>query len=813
MALPKRYKPRTVEAEMQELWRDSGVYRYMPEDEQVFSIDTPPPTVSGNLHLGHIYSYSQPDFMARFWRMNDRNVFYPMGFDDNGLATERLVERRRGITAMQVGREAFVKACLEISEEAEEEYRALWEQLGLSIDWRYTYRTIDRNSQRAAQHSFLDLFRKGLVYRQEAPTIWCPTCRTAIAQAELDDLDHDSEFITLAFRLENEEILPIATTRPELLAACVAIFVHPEDHRYRFHIGRQASVPIYGQQVPIIEDRAADPEKGSGVVMCCTFGDVTDVGWWHVHALPLVQAIDADGRMTTQAGTLEGLYVSEARRQIIEDLQEAGLILDRQKISHSVRVHERCDSPAEFAVTPQWFIKILDYKEELLQAGEKIRWHPGYMKARYRAWVENLGWDWCISRQRHSGVPFPVWYCEGCGAEMVAEEDQVPLDPADSRPEGACRCGSSEFSPDRDVMDTWATSSLTPQIVGGWLNDEELYRSVSPFSLRAQAHEIIRTWAFYTIVKSHHHFGTLPWREIAISGWGLAPEGGGKISKSRGGGPMPPQEMIEKYSADAVRYWAALTGFGKDSIISEEKIQVGARLVTKIWNVARFSQRFLLDSHQTGEIPPLTPADRWLLSRLQRLVVNATEAFERYEYAIAIKETESVFWGEVADNYLEMAKKRLYDEDHPGRAGALFTLEHALSTMLKLFAPFIPHVTERVYQEMFADSDGPVSIHRSKWPVADSALIDETAEAAGEALKAVATTVRRFKSERSLSLGTELRRLRLSVDDPGLARLLESAKDDISSITRAATVEITPDHDSSLTIIMAESPVSAAVLL
>lgn len=793
MALPKRYNPKTVEPQLQITWQESGVYQFDPEsDAQVYSIDTPPPTVSGNLHLGHIYSYSHPDFMARFWRMNGRNVFYPMGYDDNGLPTERLVERQRGITATEVGREAFIQACLEVSQEAEKDYQALWQRLGLSIDWRYTYRTIDDVSRRTSQLSFLDLYRKGLAYRQIAPSIWCPTCRTAIAQAELNDQDRESEFITLAFHLENGQVLPIATTRPELLPACVAVFVHPNDERFSEYLNKEVIVPLFGQKVPLLEDPAADPEKGTGAVMCCTFGDVTDVSWWYKHELSLIEAIGPDGRLTEAAGDFAGLSVLAARRQIIQALDETEFILDRHAIAQSVRVHERCDTATEYVVTQQWFIKVLDFKDQLLAAGEQIAWHPSHMKARYRAWIENLHWDWCISRQRYFGIPFPLWYCDECGEIITVDEDQLPLDPSSRNPTRPCGCGSRSFTPEKDVMDTWATSSLTPQIVGKWLEDKELYRQVFPISLRPQAHEIIRTWAFYTIVKSHHHFDALPWQEIAISGWGLSPTGAGKISKSRGGGPMPPLEMIEKYSADAVRYWAACTGFGKDSIISEEKIQVGARLVTKLWNVARFSQRFLADYSPPTLSPPLSPADRWILSRLQRLTKGVTQLFHNYEFASAKNETESFFWRELADNYLEMSKQRLYDEDHDGRDGARYTLYHALLTVVKLFAPFLPHVTERIYQELFAPMEGEGSIHSASWPLANEASLDDAAELAGNALMEIATAVRRYKSEQNLSLGTELGRLQVEVHEPALADLLQEAAADISSITRAKQVEVGP---------------------
>jgi valyl-tRNA synthetase len=663
--LPKRYKPKTVEPRLQAFWQAAGIYHFAPEGAgPVYSIDTPPPTVSGHLHLGHVYSYSHTDFIARFRRMNGYNVFYPMGYDDNGLPTERLVERWEGIRATDVGRQAFIQRCLKVSKKAEADYEALWQRLGLSIDWRYTYRTIDELSRRTSQLSFLDLYRKGLAYRREAPTIWCPECRTAIAQAELNDLQRDSVFYPLAFRLAHNARLEIATTRPELLPACVAIFVHPEDGRFEGLVGKRARVPFFGQEVPILKDPGADPEKGTGAVMCCTFGDTADVTWWYTHRLPLQVAIDHAGRMTSSAGKFEGLPVQEARRQIAEALEASGELVDQRVIDQSVRVHERCDTPAEYAVMRQWFIRVLDAKDTLLRLGTQVNWYPNHMEVRYREWVENLDWDWCISRQRYYGVAFPIWYCEGCGEVMLAEESELPVDPVEQSPRRPCACGSTSFRPEEDVLDTWATSSLSPQIVGRWLKEPALYGKVFPFSLRPQAHEIIRTWAFYTIAKSQYHFDALPWANAAISGWGVAPEGSGKISKSRGGGPMSPMEMIELYSADAVRYWAASTGPGKDAIISEEKIQMGSKLVIKLWNVARFSQRFLTAYAPAGPVgdkmPNLSPADGWILARTQRLVRRVTDLFQRYEYSAAKSETEIFFWHDLADNYLEMAKVRLY---------------------------------------------------------------------------------------------------------------------------------------------------------
>ena len=791
MSLPKRYNPKTAEPRLQDLWQKQGTYHFSSQGSgPVYAIDTPPATVSGFLHLGHVYSYSQTDFMARFWRMNGHNVFYPMGYDDNGLPTERLVERQFGVSPRQVGRSAFAQKCLEVSESVEKDYEALWQRLGLSVDWRHTYRTIDAPSRRIAQHSFIDLHRKGLVYRADAPSIWCPECGTAIAQAELNDQDRESEFVTLDFRLQDGASLPIATTRPELLPACVAIFVHPDDARFRKVVGQRATVPLFRQRVPVLEDPAADPEKGTGAVMCCTFGDTADVAWWRAHGLPLVNAIDRNGRMTDAAGEFAGLQVKEARQQIVQALESRDLILGTRPTAQSVRVHERCDTPVEYIVAPQWFVRVLDFKQELLDAGEELTWHPPHMKARYTEWVENLSWDWCISRQRHFGVPFPVWYCASCGNPALAHDAQLPVDPNEQTPQAPCACGCNRFTPETDVMDTWATSSLTPQIAGRWLTDGDLSHRISPMSLRPQAHEIIRTWAFYTIVKSRHHFGTLPWKALAISGWALAPEGAGKISKSRGGGPVAPADMIDAYSADAVRYWAAGAGFGRDAVISEEKIQAGARLVTKLWNTARFSDRFLKGYRPPSERPPLSPADLWMLSRTHRLIQRATDLFRNYEYAAAKIETEGFFWRDLADNYLEMAKRRLYEEDEPLHGGARYALHRAILTAIKLFAPFLPHVTEEIYLGLFAEAEGQNAIHTSPWPSADERLIDDAAENEGEILVQIATAVRRYKSARSLPLGSELARLLVTATEPSTAQMLQRASADLISVTRAREVEI-----------------------
>ena len=833
MPIPKKYIPGEAEPKLQALWEKSGVNQFKANDERpVYSIDTPPPTVSGNLHLGHTYSYTHTDIFARFHRMRGENVFYPMGFDDNGLPTERLVEKKLGIRASQIDRQHFIERCQEESERVEHDYQDLWQRLGLSIDWRYSYRTIDHCACLTSQRSFIDLYKAGLVYRQEAPTIWCPECSTAIAQADVDDMQRESELVTLVFRQTNGDPLPIATTRPELLPACVAIFVHPGDERFLDFQGKIFQVPLFEQFVTVKADPAVNPEVGTGAVMCCTFGDTIDKHWWYTHQLDHIEAIDRQGKLTQAAGEFAGLPVSEARQLIKNRLDQNGFLLERQPASQVIPVHERCDTPVEILMSQQWFIRVLDYKEEFLAAGDKIDWYPKHMKNRYLSWVENLAWDWCISRQRYYGIHFPLWYCQACGEVILADEQQLPVDPTVDLPNQSCHCGSSDLIPEQDILETWATSSLTPQIVGRWLcadqeTNQPLFDQVFPFSLRPQAHEIIRTWAFYTIAKSHFHHNMQPWEDIAISGWGIAGEGMGKISKSRGGGPLPPLEMIERYSADAVRYWAASTGLGKDARISEGKIQLGNKLVTKLWNVARFSERFLIDFHPskgTTRDPDIlkskgfTPADRWILSRLQHLVHRASQLLENYDYAAAKSEIENFFWNEFADNYLEMCKQRLYTGDHEHAQAARFTLYTLLLTISKLFAPFFPYITESIYQGLFANPEGPDSgeldsIHLSAWPITNPNLQDEFAEQIGSMLIEIATAVRRFKSENNLSLGTELQRLQIATQDTHLADQLMDAKQDLISITRAKEIDIGSQLGPGLTSIMDAGNIQAGLVL
>jgi valyl-tRNA synthetase len=790
--LPNRYDFREVEPRLARFWELHNVYGYdRAGPGQHFTIDTPPLTVSGQLHIGHCYSYTQADVIARYRRMRGDHVYYPMGFDDNGLATERFVEKTIKHKAMEIGRNAFIDACLELTQQTEDRFETLWRRLSLSVDWRFRYSSISHDARRVSQWSFIQLHRQGLTYTQFAPTLWCPECQTAIAQAEVNDATLPARFVTMAFRLPDGDILPIATTRPELLPACVAIFVHPDDSRYRHLIGKTASVDsgaFSGASelaVPILADELADPIRGSGAVMCCTFGDSTDVRWWHTHRLPLRAAIGRDGHMTDLAGSYAGLTVQQARKRILNYLEETGQMISEEIIEHDVGTHERCGTPIEYLHTRQWFIRVLDQKERLLEAGRKMRWHPEHMRIRYERWVEHLQWDWCISRQRYFGVPFPAWTCRVCGETMLASLEQLPVDPQTTPPLVACACGSTDFEPEPDIMDTWATSSCSPMIIGRWIDDSAWFAQHFPASLRPQAHDIIRTWAFYTIVKSLYHTNDIPWREVMISGHGLSADRR-KISKSKEHNEVGPMEIMEKESADALRYWATTGRTGADSPLSPEIIATGRRLVTKLWNASRFAESRL--EHFTNGARPTTllPTDRWLLSRLARTIAGATAELDRYEYAAARAEVDRFFWSDLCDNYLELAKARLYSEAGAAHYAAQWTLYQALLSVLKLLAPFLPYITEELYQGLFRQWDGASSIHLARWPSEQPEWIDAEAEAIGETFLELLRQVRRYKAERGQSVGAELESLYISGRlQPAQRTSMEMAMADLKSATRA----------------------------
>ncbi|HEY3273998.1 MAG TPA: valine--tRNA ligase [Methanocella sp.] len=753
--LAKKYDPKEIEPRIQKFWEDEKVFKFDPDSKApVFSIDTPPPTLSGLIHMGHVFSYSQAEFVARYQRMKGCNVFYPMGFDDNGLPTERYVEKKYKVNIKDIGREEFVKLCLKETEIGGKSYRNIWTTMGISVDWSLLYSTINQRCQRISQRSFIDIFNMGRIERRNEPAIWCPLCQTSLAQADVEDSDERHSFLnTLRFKAADtgDELL-IATSRPELIPSCVGLIVNPEDERYRSLVGRKGITPLFNVEVPIFADRRVDQAFGTGIVMVCTFGDKTDIDWWRDYNLPLKISINPNGTMNANAGKYGGMTLGECRKQIIADLKEAGLLVEQQPITHVMNVHERCGTAVEYYVTPQWFIRILDLKDELLAQGEKLQWHPEHMKARYINWVNGLKWDWCISRQRYFGVPFPVWYCNHCGEAVVADESQLPVDPLVTQPLKPCpKCGGTAFEPERDVMDTWATSSISPLINSNWGEPASRLDKIYPMSLRPQAHDIIRTWLFYTVIKGYLHTDSLPWQNVMISGHGLDPNG--KAMHKSKGNVIEPLPIVAKYSADALRWWAGSAKLGDDMPFKEKEIVYGQKFINKLWNASRFVTMHL-QGYKPTEQPQLELVDHWILTKLNAVIRESTDSFETYEYSKAKTVVEQFFWGDFCDNYLEIVKDRLYSKDEArkdSREAALYTLYTVLLDSLKMLGPYTPHVTEEIYQCLFRDTVGEVSLHVSAWPKEDASWEDPAALALGNAAVQVISLLRQFKNSQSMA--------------------------------------------------------------
>jgi len=775
--IPDKYKHHDVEDKWRHRWEEWGIYRWDPTlpREDTFVVDTPPPTVSGSLHVGHVFSYTHQDLIVRFQRMTGKNIAYPMGWDDNGLPTERRVQNLLGIRCNpalpydpdwrpdpeggkrkeieEVSRRNFIEACGVVTAEDEKAFEHLWRHLGLSLDWSEQYATIDDHCRRISQLSFLDLVERGEVYNIESPTMWDIDFKTAVAQAEVEDRPRQGLFYDLRFGVEGGGELLIATTRPELLGACIAVVAHPDDERYQPLFGKFAITPLYGARVPILAAEHADPEKGTGILMVCTFGDAMDVEWWKSSGLALKQIIGRDGRILPATfgqepfasvdaaaaqrahDEIAGLFVSKAKKRVAELLTEGGslpgwdgaaLVGEPKPTDQTVKFYEKGDRPLEFVPTRQWFVRILEHKDELLAQGDKIEWHPAHMKTRYSHWVDGLNQDWCISRQRYFGVPFPVWYAVGADGEpdfarpIYADEASLPVDPLTDVPPGyeqGQRDVPGGFTAEPDVMDTWATSSLTPQIQSHWGTDEQRHERLFPMDIRPQAHDIIRTWAFYTIVKAWMHSGDIPWYHVVLSGWILDPDRK-KMSKSKGN-VVTPDDLLVEFSSDAVRYWAARARLGTDTTFDPAVFKIGKRLSTKIFNASRFVFMQLEGAVGNGEMPGIDsiaePLDLALVERMRSVINQATVAFESFDYATALQVIEENFWS-FCDHYLELVKLRSYaEDDSPGRRSALATLGWALHAFLRLLAPFVPFVTEEVWSWRFADGDHP-SVHTARWP-------------------------------------------------------------------------------------------------
>lgn len=776
MNLPENYNFKDSERKWVKFWGDNDIYRFNPKARgKTYSVDTPPPTVSGRMHLGHAFSYSQQDFVVRYRRMKGLNVFYPFGTDDNGLPTERMVERLKNVRSIDMPRDKFVRLCEKTIKEIKPDFVQDWKNIGMSCDFKTTYSTIDGHCRKTSQELFIDLFNKGLVYRRESPTMWCVECQTAIAQAELEDKELNSSFNDICFDVVGGKQIVIATTRPELLPACVCVFVHPNDKRYKGIVGKTARVPIFNQEVPIFADESADPDKGSGILMVCSYGDRFDVDAIQRKGLEPRVCITKDGRMNSLAGEYSGLGIKEARKRILEDLNKKGLLLNSRNIVHIVNTHDKCGTEIEFLMSKQWFIKLLENKDKLARAADRITWYPASMKSRYVHWVEGLQWDWCVSRQRHFGIPFPVWYCERCGRVIAAKESELPVDPFAVKKK--CRCGGAGI-PEQDVMDTWATSSLSPQVALNYAGDKGFdvsFKKMFPMSMRPQAHDIIRTWAFYTIVRGIYHFGKSPWDDIVISGHIQDPHGR-KMSKSLGN-VIELQAVLEKYGADALRFMAATSKLGEDMPYQEKDVAAGLKTVTKLWNASKFCISHLGDyKNYKGR---LKPVDRWFLMKLSEAVRACTDELEAYEYAKTRAEFELFFWRVFCDNYLEIVKDRLYNPERrgaDGRRSCQFALYNSLFAMLCLIAPIMPFITEEVYQLYFAERGGKKSIHICKWPKADK--IDANLLRAGDKMLEAVAFVRQEKSKRQVSLKTPVKVLHCGKE-------LKAFEDDLMAVTKA----------------------------
>ncbi|MFH1500878.1 MAG: valine--tRNA ligase [archaeon] len=750
----KGYNPQEAEPRIQKFWEKEKIFRFDPKSKsKIFSIDTPPPTVSGKMHIGHAFSFSQQDFIARYKRMKGFSIFYPFGTDDNGLATIRLIEKEKKVNSFNLGREKFVKIVLDtLEKELRPKYLADWKRLGMSCDFDIFYTTIDKHCQKISQRSFIQLYNTGREYRKRTPFFWCPECQTAIAQVEMKDKEQESQFVYMKFDTTLGRPIVIATTRPELMPACVAVHVNPKDKRYKDYIGEEAIIPFFNRKVKIETSEDADPDFGSGAVYHCTFGDMDDVEWLEKKKIKAIEVLNKDGTLNKLAGRYSGLKVREARKRIIEDLKKEGRIDKIEPITHAVKVHERCDHDIEILMTDQWFIKYLDLKKEMLEWGKKLNWHPEFMKVRFDNWVKGLKWDWCISRQRFFGIPIPVWYCKMCGEIITAAMGDLPVDPLKDSPKKPCpKCGSKAFIPEEDVLDTWATSSLTPQIAIE-LMPKDVQKKLFPMSLRPQAHDIITFWLFNTVVKSQLHEKKNPWGDCMISGFVLDPERH-KMSKSKGN-VVEPQEVFKKYSADTLRYWAAASKLGDDLPYQEKDLVTGNKFITKIVNATNFV--FMQIKQKPNKPTDLLEVDRLFLTKLNELVRLSTEAFDSYEYSKARLATDKFFWQQFTSNYLELVKERVYQGGKKEKESALYVLYESLLGIIKLMAPIIPFITEELYQEYFKKYEGEKSVHICCWPEEISVKQKKTDKEVFDLLNEVIDKVRQEKAKNQKSIKAEI---------------------------------------------------------
>lgn len=803
--MDKQYNHQAAEHDAQSKWHREKTYSLAHNPGPLFSIDTPPPTVSGNLHIGHIFSYTQTDILARYARMNGKSVFYPFGFDDNGLPTERYVEKKLDISAHKMSRSEFIALCLKETHEVEHQFQKLWQRMGLSADFDNCYSTISDSTRKISQESFLRLLEKGFVYRKNEPALYCPTCRTSVAQAELDDAEKPSTFNDVVFKDAQGNNLIVGTTRPELLPAVNALLYNPNDSRYTHLAGTFATVPLFEHKVPILADDKVLIDKGTGLAMTSTFGDKTDIEWFKKHNLEYRPMLGLDGRMLPASGILVGLTVFSARAKVIEELQKAGLLVAQKAIMHAVNVHERCKKEIEYVMLPQWFLNLKDHKKKFIELGDQINWFPTHMKTRYVNWVENIGWDWCLSRQRFFGIPFPVWHCLSCQTVITPRYDQLPIDPQETAYSGHCpNCKSADIVPDKDVMDTWNTSSITPYICMQLLHpeaesvfDTPKSKEFFPMSMRPQAHDIIRTWAFYTIVKSWMHNNTIPWHTIVISGHVLA-DSKEKLSKSKDNASTSPQGLLERYPADVIRYWTASGGLGQDIAFSEQQLKIGQRLVTKLWNAFRFIHEHISVIDQAQPTTPLGATNEWLLHTATQTFTRYQMYMEQNEFGLALDTIEKFFWNNFCDNYLELIKDQLFKPENYTEfevKATRWTLYQVGLRILQWYAPYLPHISEHLYGTLYQKQIHVPSIHQLRFSVIQQGYEFAQSTKIMELLIEVIAQMRRLKTEKQLSLKVPLQKLTVIYSDEHILHQLQAHEQLLRGVSHAEKIVFTlPAH-------------------
>lgn len=775
----------------QNKWQKDDVYKFIGDGTRPnYIIDTPPPYPTGATHMGHVLNWTYIDIIARFKRMQGNDVLFPQGWDCHGLPTEVKVEEIHGIKKGDVPREEFRQMCVDLTGKNIKQMKAQMISMGFSQDWSREFVTMTPQYMRRTQISFLKMYEKDLIYRGIHPVNWCPRCETAIAFAEVEYHENETYLNYLEFPAEDgEKGVLIATTRPELLSACVAVVVHPEDERYKELAGKRLEVPLFGRSVEVITDAEVDPEFGTGAVMICTFGDKTDVLWVNKYDLDIIEAIDEQGIMQEVSGEYCGLNIKECKEKIIHDLKDKGFLKKQENVDQNVGLCWRCKTPIEILVKNQWFVAVKKLIEDIKETTDQIKWTPEYMETRLLNWTGSMDWDWCISRQRIFATPVPVWYCSKCGKVHIATEDMLPVDPTQDKPEEICECGNGEFIGETDVLDTWMDSSISPLSITGW--PDESFKNYYPTALRPQGHDIIRTWAFYTILRCKALTGERPFDEIVVNGMVFG-EDGHKMSKSRGN-VISTEAILEDYGADALRLWAANSVPGSDVPFAWKDVKYGYKFIRKFWNAFRFInmhiEGFKASMSQEEIHENLNPMDKWILSKLNKIVADVTESVESYNFASAVNKIQAFVWHDFCDEYIEAVKYRLYGDSEDlkkSKEAAQYTLKTAILTSLKLLAPLTPHFVDEIYQFM---EDEEISIHKTSWPEFKANLVDESSEEIGEIGVELIGEIRRFKSSKKMPLNAPIKILNIYANGT-LGKKVEVLIEDIKGTMRVENLEI-----------------------